>query len=68
MSAQTLAEAGHSVLILDGGQSDRDSANRIPDKTFSALRSTEENQEEYFLGSKFESLPPDKTTTGACNQ
>ena len=65
MSAQTLAEAGHSVLILDGGQSDRDSANRIPDKTFSALRSTEENQEEYFLGSKFESLPPDKTTTGA---
>jgi len=65
MAAQTLAEAGHSVLIIDGGQSDHDSSKSIPDKTFTALRSSEENQEEYFLGSKFESLPPDKTTTGA---
>ncbi len=65
MAAQTLAEAGHSVLIIDGGQTDEGAAAKIPEQTFADLRKNDNTQEEYLLGDSFESLPPDKTTTGA---
>ena len=64
MAAQTLAEAGEKVLILDGGIVN-EKENKIPQKNFSELRKSDENQNEYFLGNKFESLPDDELGTGA---
>lgn len=69
MAAQTLAEVGEKVLIIDGGIQDEQyknilSSNRI-DKNFSELRRTDENQHRYLLGDKFESLPDDEFGTGA---
>mgnify|MGYP001561753189 CR=1 FL=1 len=65
MAAQTLAEAGHTVLIIDGGQFDTTSAEKIPHETFESLRRKDESQEKYFLGDKFESLPADEIGSGA---
>lgn len=65
IAAQTLAEAGHSVLIIDGGQNDNGEADKIPPKDFTTLRQSDESQAEYFLGSKFESLPEGKTSSGS---
>lgn len=65
IAAQTLAEAGHSVLIIDGGQHDQGEADRIPDKSFISLRQNDDKQEEYFLGNQFESIPEGKTSSGS---
>lgn len=65
IAAQTLAEAGHSVLIIDGGQSDKGEADKIPRENFIHLRRNDDAQADYFLGSKFESIPSGKTTSGA---
>lgn len=65
IAAQTLAEAGHSVLIIDGGQSDEGAAQKIPDDNFISLRRKDEQQADYLLGEKFESIPDGKTSSGA---
>jgi hypothetical protein len=65
IAAQTLAEAGHSVLIIDGGQTDEGAAGRIPKNSFTSLRRSDEEQEQYFLGDHFESIPDGKTSSGA---
>lgn len=65
IAAQTLAEAGHSVLIIDGGQHDEAEAKKIPDQNFIALRKSDEHQEKYLLGEQFESLPSGKTSSGS---
>lgn len=65
IAAQTLAEAGHSVLIIDGGQSGEAESAKVPDQNFIGLRKTDDNQADYFLGSKFESLPEGKTSSGS---
>lgn len=65
IAAQTLAESGHSVLIIDGGQHNEDEADRIPDESFISLRRHDDKQEEYFLGKHFESIPEGKTSSGS---
>lgn len=65
IAAQTLAEAGHTVMIIDGGQHDEGEAAKIPDKDFISLRKTDDFQDEYFLGKHFESLPTGKTSSGS---
>ena len=65
IAAQTLAEAGHSVLIIDGGQHDEGAAQKIPKDHFIGLRRSDDNQEKYLLGEKFESLPAGKTSSGS---
>lgn len=70
IAAQTLSEAGHSVLILDGGQhpstgSGQAATRKIPDDSYISLRRSDENQSDYFLGEKFESIPEGKTSSGA---
>jgi hypothetical protein len=65
MAAQTLAEAGHSVLIIDGGQTDHGEANKIPKDNFISLRKSDDSQENYFLGEKFESIPDGLISSGA---
>lgn len=65
MAAQTLADAGENVLILDGGITDEHYQNLQPQKNFSELRRTDKEQHRYLLGDKFESLPDDELGTGA---
>jgi hypothetical protein len=65
IAAQTLAVAGHSVLIIDGGQHDQGEAKKIPEQNFIALRKSDEHQEKYLLGEQFESLPSGKTSSGS---
>jgi hypothetical protein len=56
MAAQTLVEAGVKVLMLDAGNTDDTYEKLIPEKDFTAIRQTEENQSDYLLGKKFESI------------
>ncbi len=65
MAAQTLAERGASVLILDGGRHDERYAGLIPPKSFVDIRREEEEQHRYFLGDKFESAAYRKIAPGA---
>jgi hypothetical protein len=65
MAAQTLAEAGETILILDGGITDAHYQQLQPQKNFSELRKTDEEQHHYLLGDKFESLPDNEFGTGA---
>ncbi|MEO5644558.1 MAG: hypothetical protein ABIQ40_17900 [Bacteroidia bacterium] len=65
MAAQTLAEAGEQVLILDGGIHDEHYQQLQPQKSFSDLRRTDPQQHRYLLGDQFESLPDDELGTGA---
>lgn len=65
MAAQTLSEAGHTVLIIDGGQHDNGEAGKIPKENFTTLRRTDDVQEKYFLGEHFESIPDGKIASGA---
>ncbi len=65
IAAQTLAEAGHTVLIIDGGQTDRGAADKIPKDNFISLRKNDDSQDNYFLGEHFESIPEGKTSSGA---
>jgi hypothetical protein len=65
MAAQTLAEAGKQVLILDGGITNDHYSKVQPQKNFVDLREQDENQHRYFLGDQFESLAVDDTGTGA---
>lgn len=65
IAAQTLAEAGHSVLIIDGGQTDNGEADKIPKDNFISLRKNDDAQEKYFLGDNFESIPEGRTSSGA---
>lgn len=71
IAAQTLAEAGHSVLIVDGGQHDPSTGSgqaavkKIPTESFIDLRRNDDSQEKYFLGENFESIPSGKTSSGA---
>lgn len=65
MAAQTLVEAGNTVLVIDGGQTDHGEAGKIPKNNFISLRKADDNQEKYFLGENFESIPEGKTSSGA---
>ena len=65
MAAQTLADAGENVLILDGGITDEHYKGLQPQKNFSELRRNDETQHRYLLGDQFESLPEDELGTGA---
>jgi hypothetical protein len=65
MAAQTLAEAGCEVMIIDGGIRDEQYEKIQPQENFSELRKTDPEQHRYFLGDKFESLPDDELGTGA---
>jgi hypothetical protein len=55
-TAQTLVEAGVNVLMLDAGNTDDTYEKLIPEKDFTTIRQTEENQSDYLLGKKFESI------------
>lgn len=65
MAAQTLAEGGAQVLILDGGKKDEQYENRVPEKNFIDLRRHDDDQQAYFLGDRFESIPDSTVGTGA---
>lgn len=65
MAAQTLAETGENLLILDGGISDEHYRNIQPEKNFIDLRKEDNEQHRYLLGDRFESLPDEKVGTGA---
>ncbi|MFN5182070.1 MAG: hypothetical protein ACK5D5_03490 [Bacteroidota bacterium] len=65
MAAQTLAEGGLKVLMLDVGSKNDEYEKLIPNKDFENILETEENQHEYFLGRKFESLNFGETSSGA---
>jgi len=65
MAAQTLVEAGVQVLMLDAGNTDEIYEKLIPEKDFTDIRQTEENQYEYLLGKKFESISWDKIGSGS---
>ncbi|HEU4716886.1 MAG TPA: GMC oxidoreductase [Bacteroidia bacterium] len=65
MAAQTLAERGEKVLVIDGGITDDHYASLLPEKNFSDLRRTDDSQERYFLGDNFESFPENELGTGA---
>jgi hypothetical protein len=65
MAAQTLAEAGKNVLILDGGIHDEQYAQIQPQQDFESLRRNDPQQHWYLLGDRFESLPENDLGTGA---
>ncbi|MCU0433937.1 MAG: FAD-dependent monooxygenase [Bacteroidia bacterium] len=65
MAARTLAEAGLSVLVLDGGVRDEKYSALQPPHDFIALRKNDEQQYRYFLGDAFESVPQGNIGTGA---
>jgi hypothetical protein len=65
MAAQTLAESGVSVIVIDGGITDRGAGDAIPNENYHDLRRKDEQQHDYLLGNKFESIPAGKTGTGA---
>jgi len=65
MAAQTLAESGARVLMLDAGIRDDRYKNRFPGKDFIRIRKEEPRQHEFFLGLDFEGLPLQKIGTGA---
>ena len=54
-AAQTLVEAGRSVLMLDGGI--RANSAPVPDSDFIRARETDPEQHRYFLGERFEGIP-----------
>lgn len=64
MAAQTLADAGENILLLDGGIHDEHYKGIQPEKNFTELRRQDAEQHRYLLGDRFESLP-DEFGTGA---
>ena len=65
MAAQTLAEAGVRVLMLDGGQRDLHYAPMMPTEDFVTVRTTDPDQHRYLLGDAFEAIPFGDVGTGA---
>ena len=65
IAAQTLVEKGVKVLMLDVGNSDKEKASIIPDKSFTEVRKNDPEQYKYWLGEDFESINFGKTTIGA---
>lgn len=65
MAAQTLAENGAKVLMLDVGEKDEKYTGSIPPKDFESIRREEEAQHNYFLGEGFESLDMHASRSGA---
>jgi choline dehydrogenase-like flavoprotein len=64
-AATTLIENGARVLMLDGGQRDERYAGLIPEQSFVALRTSDEEQHRYLLGEHFESIATAGVMTGA---
>ncbi|MDQ3046634.1 MAG: hypothetical protein M3R27_03730 [Bacteroidota bacterium] len=64
MAAQTLAESGAQVLMLDVGEVDKKYATLIPDKDFIEIRKTEAEQHAYFIGEKAEGVSWGSVKTG----
>lgn len=65
MAAQTIAEAGKKIAILDVGNKDEKYSNLVPNKDFNEIRKSEANQKRFFLGDDYEALPDDNVKTGA---
>jgi hypothetical protein len=66
MAAQTLVEAGATVLVLDGGIRDTRYASLVPpEKSFVEIRRTDDEQHRYLLGDEFESAIYRKLGAGA---
>ncbi|MGD0711823.1 MAG: hypothetical protein ABR968_11675 [Bacteroidales bacterium] len=64
-AAQTLAEAGKDVAVLDVGFADEHYKNILPDDDFENLRKNDPLQYRYFLGDKFETIPLHELKVGA---
>lgn len=56
MAAQTLAERGRGVTVIDGGRRDDRYASVIPEADFDTIRRTDPDQHRYFLGDDYEGL------------
>lgn len=65
MAAQTLAEGGATVLVIDGGQTGDRYEKLVPDADFVTLRETDDEQYRYFLGERFESAAYRSVGAGA---
>jgi len=65
MAAQTLAERGARVLMLDGGQRDDKYAALTPRANFVDIRKKCEEQHRFLLGDAFESVPRGGIRAGA---
>lgn len=65
MVAQTLAERGARVTVLDGGQRDDHYDGIIPDASFLELRQQDEQQHRYLLGDRYEGVPSGDVGAGA---
>lgn len=63
-AAQTLVEAGKSVLLLDVGF-EKESKDQVPDQSFLSIRKSDPDQYRYFLGRSFEGIPLGKLKPGA---
>jgi len=55
-AAQTLLEAGASVVMLDGGATGNPALEPPVDRTFLSLRTEDANQHRYFLGEHMEAV------------
>lgn len=65
MAATALVEAGRRVTLLDYGNVDSRYASLIPEKSFSEIRKSDEQQYRYFLGDNFEGVPFGAVRVGA---
>ena len=63
-AAQSLIDAGHTVLMLDVGIEDTIYAPLIPDQPFSVMRRTDHSQHRFLLGDDFEGIPLGELGTG----
>ena len=63
-AAQTLAEAGVKVTMLDVGFKDEKYVKLVPENDFLSIRENEHGQHRYFLGDDFESISLEKTSVG----
>jgi hypothetical protein len=65
ITANTLAEAGVNVAVLDVGVEDETYKEIIPNKDFISIRKEDKNQHDYFLGKNFEGIPWQTTKVGS---
>jgi hypothetical protein len=65
MAAQTLVEAGANVAMVDAGITGKDYEAILPQGDFELIRKSDPNQNRYFLGDEFESIPWGDLKVGA---
>jgi hypothetical protein len=64
-AAQTIAESGAMVTMLDVGITNEEYKDSVPDSDFENLRQTDQDQYKYFLGNDFETIPLGNLKVGA---